>query len=133
MTHHLPKTARIHHKKVINTLFRTGKRWHGKCITLYYLALKKSSPTHQALFSAPKRRYKKATDRNKVKRSIKEAYRQHQHLLPSPQGGTTFLLAYLYQGKGATLPSYQVLLEDITASMYFLKERYKKDPSPSEG
>jgi ribonuclease P protein component len=33
-------------------------------------------------FSAPKRLFRKAVERNRVKRWIREAFRQHQHLLP---------------------------------------------------
>ena len=127
MTYHFPKAERLHRKKVINTLFRTGKRWYGKFLILYYLPLKAAgNPNHQVLFSVPKSRYKKAVDRNKVKRRLKEAYRQHKHLLPGKKGDPNFILGYVCKGKEATPLSYDLLLQDITVSIAFLRDKYEK-------
>lgn len=53
----------------------------------------KDPPAAQVLFSCSKRNFKKAVDRNAVKRRMREAYRLHKHLLP---GDTYFLIAYIY-------------------------------------
>ena len=42
---------------------------------------KADEPPLQLLISVPKRRFKHAVDRNRVKRQLREAYRHHRHQL----------------------------------------------------
>lgn len=56
-----------------------------------------SYPVTQVLFSVPRRQFKKASDRNLLKRRMREGYRLHKHLLPSSE---KWAIAYIYVGKG---------------------------------
>ena len=53
----------------------------------------------QVLISVPKKRFKHAVDRNRVKRQVREAYRHHKQLivdtLPADQG---LLLGFVWIG-----------------------------------
>lgn len=53
-------------------------------------------PPVQVLISVSKRRFKHAVDRNRVKRLIREAYRQHKHILWDALGDSKMTVAFIY-------------------------------------
>lgn len=82
-THRLPKTTRLSSSLAIEDLFKRGRSFHKGSLRFYYIP----SEHTQVLFMAPKRVYKKAVDRNRAKRLLREAFRttdskpsQHFHL-----------------------------------------------------
>ena len=76
----LGKKERLKSKKLIGKLFEEGKSIKKYPFRLIYLIQDKNSfkIKTQASFSVPKRNFKKAVDRNRIKRLIKEAYRLEQ-------------------------------------------------------
>ncbi len=79
------KQERIVSNKLIETLFGKGD---SQALTAYPLKVVYLQTSHiegaapiQILISVPKKRFKHAVDRNRVKRQIREAYRHHKHLL----------------------------------------------------
>lgn len=82
-THRLPKTTRLSSSLAIDDLFKRGSSFQKGALRFYYIP----SEQTQVLFMAPKRVYKKAVDRNRAKRLLREAFRtadskpsQHFHL-----------------------------------------------------
>lgn len=71
-----PKKERLRSRKQIQTLFAKAKRFHIPPVQILYHApgieLERGV---QILVGAPKKRFKKAVDRNRVKRLLREAYR----------------------------------------------------------
>ena len=71
-----PKEERLRSRKQIQNLFEKAKRFHIPPIQILYhapgLELERGV---QILVGAPKKRFKKAVDRNRVKRLLREAYR----------------------------------------------------------
>ena len=65
-------------------------------LKLLYTPIEGSTQPTQLLISVPKRLMKKAVDRNRMKRLIRESYR-HQKVLLST--GRTYSLALLYMSK----------------------------------
>ena len=55
-------------------------------------------PTVSLLISVPKKRFKQAVKRNRVKRQIREAYRMHKALLTAPleQAGKKVAVAFIW-------------------------------------
>lgn len=77
---------------------------------------------HQVMVSAPSKIFKKATDRNSIKRRIREGYRLNKALLfPAP----TFCVAYIYIAK-EILPS-AAIHKSIRTSMERLNNYEKKN------
>ncbi|MDY7396195.1 ribonuclease P protein component [Aureibaculum sp. 2210JD6-5] len=78
----LKKEEKLKSKRLIGELFEKGKSLSKFPLRLVYLQVEHlSSYPIQVAFSAPKRRFKKAVDRNRIKRLMREAYRKNKHIL----------------------------------------------------
>ncbi len=76
------KEEKLKSKKLIEELFEKGDYFTKFPLRIKFLKIDHSSEnTIQTGFSAPKRKFKKAVDRNRVKRLMREAYRKNKHLL----------------------------------------------------
>ncbi len=77
--------------------------------------------THQVLISVSSRNFKRAVDRNSVKRRIREAYRLNKEILVIPK---KLLLAYIYVAK-EILPSAIIHEKLIRANEMIVKRNEK--------
>lgn len=76
------KKERLYLKEDISALFSSGKRFHQNFITfIVKQSAEKNDVMAQVLISVPKKHVKKASNRNKIKRRIKEAYRLNKEEL----------------------------------------------------
>ena len=84
MNERFGKEYKLCSKKIIDELFKTGR--HIKSFPLRFIYKKKVLTTgqrFQVVISVPKKRFKKAPDRNRLKRLIREAVRKNKHALES--------------------------------------------------
>ncbi|BDD10715.1 ribonuclease P protein component [Fulvitalea axinellae] len=96
------KSERLHSKKLIKELFSKGSSFFLYPYKVVYLPVDKSraTPYNSVLFTVPRRNFKKAVDRNTLKRRIKEAYRLNKNTLaPVSEGDKVLLVALIYVGK----------------------------------
>ncbi|HEY8935640.1 MAG TPA: ribonuclease P protein component [Cyclobacteriaceae bacterium] len=91
------KEERLNSEKDIQELFSKGSSFY-----LYpFKVIQKDNPNqeqlfHQILISVPTRNFKRAVDRNLIKRRIREAYRLNKAEVSS---STKLLIAYIYTAK----------------------------------
>lgn len=82
MKYSLKKAERIYHRDDFSQLFNEGERISAYPIQLLFRISKIDDSQEkdflQAAWVAPKRNFKKAVDRNLLKRRMKEAYRIHR-------------------------------------------------------
>lgn len=91
----LPKSERLHRKKDIQELFDKGSSFY---LYPFRVFVQKDSTAggNQVLFSVSKKNFKNATDRNLIKRRMREAYRLNKASY-LPQSG--WQMAYIYTPK----------------------------------
>ncbi len=97
MKHRFPKKEKLKSKKTIEQLFTEGKSIKKFPVRVMYLPVEEYDLC-KAGFVVPKRNFKRAVDRNRIKRQLKEAYRLHKHLLNNASG-SKFALLFLYLGR----------------------------------
>ena len=101
-SHNFPKNERLKSKKTLARLFKEGRSFSVYPIRVVWL--KESEPKSvplQFTVSVPKKRFKNAVDRNRIKRQIREAYRLNKSELISKlstklEKGETFALMMIY-------------------------------------
>jgi ribonuclease P protein component len=76
MSTKLPKQVKLKSEKQITLLFKEGKSFTAYPLRFHYIINAKLDS--KVLFSAPKRLFKKAVDRNRAKRILREGYRKHE-------------------------------------------------------
>jgi ribonuclease P protein component len=99
------KAERLNKEKWIQELFEKGSSFILYPFRVVFLPHPDPLyPTHQVLITVSARNFKKAVDRNTIKRRIREAYRLNKLKIPSPG---KWLIAYIYIAK-EVLPSEMI-------------------------
>lgn len=103
--HRFPKSERLRSKKVIDSLFSPADKSLGGNVFLYPFKIFWLNPKAeenprfpQVIISIPKKHFKKATVRNRLRRQIKEVYRTHKFNLFQNKK-TPFALGIVYIAK----------------------------------
>ena len=123
----LSKKERIVSNLLIETLFGQGnsESLAAYPIRVIYTQIEQQQDCApvQILISVPKKRFKHAVDRNRVKRQVREAYRHHKQLLYNKvEEGKQLLVAFVWLSD-KHMPSSEVekkikvLLEKIAAKI----------------
>ena len=94
MNFRFPKSEKLKSKKRIELLFTEGSSISKYPIKGFYLPSNNIKKT-QAAFAVPRRNFKSAVIRNRLKRQLREAYRLQKHLLKNEEE-LKFSLFFLY-------------------------------------
>lgn len=108
----LSKDQRLKSRKLIGKVFSDGKPVQSFPIRAVCLFSENSGPL-QAGFSVSTRNFKKAVDRNRVKRLMKEVYRKKRPELEAGliSAGKQLTLFFIFTGK--ELPGYELVEEKM--------------------
>jgi len=130
MNQGLPKNERLKSRKQISTLFSENQHvfsYPFKCITAHI------DPTDQApaklLISVSKRTFKRAVDRNHMKRLIREAYRKNKEIIYNEIDTTQsqVLLGILFVGK--EVMQYHEVEKSMIKALHKLRKVLKNKPN----
>jgi ribonuclease P protein component len=103
--HTFRKEERLSKDKSIQELFDKGSSFYLFPFKVFFMPNpEKDISFHQVVISVSKRNFKRAVDRNLIKRRIREAYRLNKELIPVRN---KLLIAYIYSVKDI-LPSVQI-------------------------
>lgn len=91
----LPKEERICSDKTIDSLFSDGDSCFKYPLRVVFKPrVEDSVSTSRMLISVPKKRFKHAVDRNRIKRQVREAFRLNKSILSSIRQGTDIAFVY---------------------------------------
>ena len=113
---------RLKSKKSIERLFGEGERKLFFPLLLYHLEYHPGDlPYHQVLFTVPRKNFKRAVDRNKIRRRIREAFRRHKSEAYNNYSGLPFLLGYVYISK--SISTYAEIERSVVTSLRYLIQK----------
>ena len=120
------KVERLNKKTHIQELFQKGSSFYLYPFKVLFVRApvgdnENENSQHQILISVPRRKFKRAVDRNKLKRRIREAYRLNKQFLDTPG---KLLIAYIYTAKDI-LP-YQEIENKLLLSLKRLVKEAQK-------
>lgn len=100
-------------RKIIQQLFKEGKSFSHFPFRILYIPIEYHTPALQAGFTVSTRNFKKAVDRNRIKRLMRESYRLQKNNLQTflEENHKNVALFFIYQGN--KLPEYGETFEKI--------------------
>lgn len=94
------KSERLCSKVILDKVFETGKIIVVPSFKLIWLKADEAEEQPvQIVITVPKRNFKRAVDRNLLKRRIREAYRKNKSMVYAKIKDQTFYLMLIYTGK----------------------------------
>ena len=112
------KEERLTKEKNIQELFEKGSSFYLYPLRVYFQKITEPESTHQVMFSVSKRNFKNATDRNLIKRRMREAYRLNKTAIP---GTSKLQMAYIYTAK--EILTFELIRDKVLLSFKRLEEK----------
>jgi ribonuclease P protein component len=112
-----PKAERLSGKKNIEDLYQSGEVIFSYPYKVVWKKISLSDTPAKVVISVPKRSFKKAVDRNKIKRRIREAYRKNKKLLYDNIEDNKLFLLFIYTPK--TIEPFSVI--EVKTKIVFQK------------
>ncbi|NLA23876.1 MAG: ribonuclease P protein component [Bacteroidales bacterium] len=117
----MSKHERLCARKDIENLFKNGKYLNLNGLKIVYLVNQNSKTENvKILISVPKRLYKKASDRNLIKRRVREAYRKNKSILKENINKLNLELHIAFIISSNKMPNYAEIETKILVSLQTL-------------
>ena len=134
MNNGLTKTERLTSQLVIDKLFAGGNASMAAFpLRIVYMQMEKQEGSQQwdgvqqppvsILVSVPKKRFRHAVDRNRMKRLVREAYRLNKHILWNALQEKNFRLAIAFVCITDTLPTFRSVNKRMRKALIRIGER----------
>jgi ribonuclease P protein component len=124
------KEERLHEKKIIKELFEKGHAFHSEPFKVIWLPCEfESKNPAKVLISVPARNFKKSTDRNYIKRMMREAYRKNKQILYDKLCETETKMAFMLFYSGKIIVPYT----EIESKIVLILQRLAKENEKTSG
>jgi len=126
------RADKLKSRKAIEQLFREGKSFSNFPFKVTWLSDPTATASLQAGVGVSSRHFKKAVDRNRIKRLMREAYRLQKHELQQQVKSSDVALTLFLIYTGKELPGYQLVYEKTGIVLSRLQKFiHENDPLPS--
>ena len=116
-----PTIEKLKSKKLLDELFTSGKKLNEYPIKLVYKQLNfEDEVLVKAGVSVPKRNFKRAVDRNRIKRLLREAYRLNKYIIHEVLE-EKYVCMFLYLGK--EMPDFDTINSKMVRLLNKLVEK----------
>ncbi|WP_196895364.1 ribonuclease P protein component [Aureivirga marina] len=123
------KEEKLKSKKLIEKLFLEGNHVKSFPLRMIYVKVEhESAQLFQVGVSVSKRNFKKAVDRNRIKRLMREAYRLNKHILEK-EISEKYVCMFIYTGRDEW--KYAELEAKMVKVMHKFIEKTNEDKSAS--
>src|SRR5690606_20186447 len=123
-TNYFRKEERLCNKRHINALYQSGSSFLLYPFKVIFLPCEEIAVPIQVLISVPKRRFKRAVDRNLLKRRIRESYRLRKAAFHFSFTVRPLLLSLQYVGN--KIEDYDTISRKMEAVFVKLHDEYAK-------
>ena len=119
------KDEKLCSQKAITDLFSKGKQIFKHPVKLLWMPVEPGSGgRNKVLISVSKRNFKRAVDRNKIKRLLRECYRKNKQATEAIYKDQKLLIGLIYIGK--EIPRFYLLEPIIIELLHRLNCEYEK-------
>ena len=111
------QTEKLKSRKTLNELFTGGKSFSVFPLKLFYLFAETEKDSVKAGVGVSARNFPKATDRNRIKRLLRETYRLNKTSLHTVIQKQEKKIAVFFLYTGKEMPNYSLLDEKMKAAL----------------
>ena len=117
-------TEKLKSRKVLQALFATGKSFQVFPLKIFYMPVTEQAVTGiRAGVGVSARNFRKAVDRNRIKRLLREVYRLHKGDLQISLQEKNRQVAVFFLYLGKELPEYALLEEKMKNALHKLAKQ----------
>lgn len=129
----LKKEERLKRRKVIGRLFEEGRSFGQYPLRLVWISLEERQGLFPVQFSlsVPRKRFRRAVDRNRLRRRIREAYRLNKHHLYRALAGEPGQLAIMIIYTGQEEFSFAEIEKAMQLMIRRFIKKYRAEKSPA--
>lgn len=111
------KEEKLKSRKVIEQLFKEGRSFSIKPFKVLYKFSETGAAPLQAGFAVSTKIFKKAVDRNRIKRLMREGFRLQKNDLKNNLKNENKFLSVFFIYTGNIMPEYQLVFEKMQSSL----------------